>query len=201
MRLLNDKNNYDLSKQVCNLDCKVKVKDIRNALLIILIPGLLSAITFGILLGYGGLVLGTLIGMLYSVPMSIVMTTLLLIQHGFYKKALKNVKNILALNKLDLDKKDIENCDVLEIENNKDEVTLKNGKRATRKKVIDYIVINKNKKLKIIRQMTKEIKNKFYKEKETKIEFLNDRDLINEGLITEDGKLTEKAKTLGLSLY
>lgn len=201
MRLLNDKNNYDLSKQVCNLDCKVKVKDIRNALLIILIPGVLSAITFGILLGYGGLVLGTLIGMLYSVPMSIVMTTLLLIQHGFYKKALKNVKNILALNKLDLDKKDIENCDVLEIENNKDEVTLKNGKRATRKKVIDYIVINKNKKLKIIRQMTKEIKNKFYKEKETKIEFLNDRDLINEGLITEDGKLTEKAKTLGLSLY
>lgn len=201
MRLLSNKNNYDLSEQIYNLDCKVKFKDIKNALLWIIIPSLLPIVLMAFVLGYGGFILGTLISMIYSIPMGILMTTLLLIQQGIYKRALNKVKNIFSLNKLDFDKNDIENCDILEVENTKDEVTLKNGKRAKRQKVIDYIVIGEKQKLKIIRQMTKEIKNKFYKKKETKIELLNDSDLINEGLITKDGKLTDKAKTLGLSLY
>lgn len=200
MRLLSNKNNFDLSKQICNLDCKVKFKDIKNALLWIIIPSLLPMILMALVLGYGGFVLGTLISMIYSIPMGMLMTSLLLIQHGCYKNSLKKVKRIIEENSLNINKKDLENCDVLEIENNKDEVTLKNGKRAKRKRVTDYIVISENQKLKIIRQMTKEIKNKFYKKKETKIELLNDSDLINEGLITEEGKLTEKGKLLNLKM-
>lgn len=201
MRLLSNKNNYDFSKDVCNLDCKVKFKDIKNALLWVIIPSLLPMILMALILGYGGFVLGTLISMIYSIPMGMLMTSLLLVQHGFYKRALRKTKSIIKENELNINKNDLENCDVLEIENNKDEVTLKDGTRAKRKRVTDYIVISQNKKLKIIRQMTKQIKNKFYKKVETKIELLNDNDLINEGLITEEGKLTEKAKTLGLSLY
>lgn len=200
MRLLKNKNNYNFSKDVCNLDYKVKFKNIKRALLIIIIPSLIPIISMTFVLGYGGFVFGTLISMLYSIPMGILTTTLLLTQHSFYKRALKKAKSIIKENELNINENDLKNCDVLEIATKKDKITLKDGNKAKRKKVTDYIVINKNQKLKIIRQITKNIKRGFYKSVETKIELLNDKDLLNEGLITENGKLTEKAKTLGLSI-
>lgn len=200
MRLLKNKKNYNFSKDICNLDCKVKLKDIKKALLLIIIPSLIPIISMALVLGYGGFIFGTLLSMLYSIPTGMLITTLLLTQHIFYKRASRKTKSIIKENELNINKNDLENCDVLEIENKKDEITLKDGNRAKRKKVTDYIVINKNQKLKIIRQITKKIKRGLYKRVETKIELLNDNDLLNEGLITENGKLTEKAKTLGLSL-
>lgn len=202
MRLLSNKKNYDFSKDVCNLEYKIKSKDIKSAALLLL-PALIPIIAFILLMGLSTWILGAFLSIIYLVPITSIIMLDLGLRHIKYKNSSNKIKKILKENnkKLDVTKEDLELCDVLEIENKKDKVTLKNGKKAKRKRVTDYIVISQNKKLKIIKQMTKQIKNKFYKKVERKIELLNDNDLVNEGLITETGKLTEKAKTLGLSLY
>lgn len=201
MRLLNNKNNYDFSKDVCNLEYKIKSQDIKSAA-IWLLPTLIPIIAFILLMGLSTWILGAFLSIIYLVPITSIIMLNLGLRYIKYRSSSKKIKQILKENnnKLDVTKEDLELCDVLEIENEKDKVTLKNGKKAKRKRVTDYIVISQNKKLKIIKQMTKQIKNKFYKKVERKIELLNDNDLVNEGLITTEGKLTEKGKLLNLKL-
>lgn len=201
MRLLGNKNNYDFSKDVCNLEYKIKSKDIKSAA-IWLLPTLIPIIAFILLMGLSTWILGAFLSIIYLVPITSIIMLNLGLRYIKYRNSSKKIKQILKENnnKLDVTKEDLELCDVLEIENKKDKVTLKNGKKAKRKRVTDYIVINQNKKLKIIKQMTKQIKNTFYKKVERKIELLNDNDLVNEGLITTEGKLTEKGKLLNLKL-
>lgn len=201
MKLLGNKNNYDFSKDVCNLEYKIKSKDIKSAALLLL-PALIPIIAFILLMGLNTWILGAFLSIIYLIPITSIIMLNLGLRYIKYRNSSKKIKQILKENnnKLDVTKEDLELCDVLEIENKKDKVTLKNGNKAKRKRVTDYIVISQNKKLKIIKQMTKQIKNKFYKKVERKIELLNDNDLVNEGLITTEGKLTEKGKLLNLKL-
>lgn len=203
MRLLSNKNNYDLSKEICNLENKITTQDIKSAALWLFLPPLIPIMSFILLMGISTWGLGALLSMVYFVPAAAIIMLDLGSRYIKYKKSSHKIRKILNGNtkKIAITEEDLLLCDVLEVENKKDKVTLKNGKKAKRKRVTDYIVLSEYNKLKIIKQFTKSIKRGLYKKVERQIELLNDNNLINEGLITTDGKLTEKAKSLGLRLY
>lgn len=200
---MKNERNIDLFKELCNLEYKITAHDIKSAALWLFLPSLIPIIAFIILMGLNTWILGAILSMMYFIPVGAIIILDMIVRHIKYKKSLRNIRKILNNNteKIPVTEEDLLLCDVLEIENKKDKVTLKNGKKAKRRRVTDYIILSESNKLKIIKQFTKSIKRGLYKKVERHIELLNDNDLVTEGLTTIDGKLTEKAKSLGLRLY
>lgn len=183
----------------------------------------LKEISKGILVGFStytilGLLILLILGATITLPSILFSAIYVGVLGGFYlgmlelhkivekytnnKQASKEIDNVLETikqNDIDIKKEEINTkVEVTQLENSKGFEYLDNGKYKKSKRVINYITINTKDKYKVIKEVITYVRNVFYKEYSSNAYIMNDQDLVIEGFIDENGKLTEKGKLLNL---
>lgn len=94
--------------------------------------------------------------------------------------------------KLTITEKDLQNSTIKTIEKSNTQVTKTDGTKIKRKKVVKYYIIPKKEQLQIIRQITEYLYINGNKTMNRTTSYLEKEDIIEEGILFDDGKLNEE---------